>query len=98
MHEYVMEQNAMDDKIIERCKTCKKQCMQEDLNKSRSCRAAIEQTSMDRTTIKLLSRRQKLSRWIKELSRNCRDCDKKKLKSSIDKPGIERCQGAVKIV
>ena len=50
----VMKQDAMDDKIKERCKTCEKQCMQDDLNRSRSCRATIEQklTSMDRTTIK----------------------------------------------
>ena len=27
----VMKQDAMDDKIIERCKTCGKQCMQEGL-------------------------------------------------------------------
>ena len=49
----VMKQDAMDDKIKERCKTCEKQCMQEDLNRSRSCRVAIEQkpTSMDRTAI-----------------------------------------------
>ena len=40
---------------------------------------------------------QKEARWIEELSRSCRDCDKKKLKSSIDKPGIERCQEAVEI-
>ena len=32
----VMKQYAMDDKIIERCKTCEKQCMQEELNRSRS--------------------------------------------------------------
>ena len=30
----VMKQDAMDDKIKERCKTCEKQCMQEDLNRS----------------------------------------------------------------
>ena len=33
----VMNKDAMDDKIIERCKTCEKQCMQEGLNRSRSC-------------------------------------------------------------
>ena len=38
----VMKQDAMDDKIIERCKTCEKQCMQEGHNRSRSCRVAIE--------------------------------------------------------
>ena len=31
----VMKQDAMDDKIKERCKTCEKQCMQKDLNRSR---------------------------------------------------------------
>ena len=32
----------MDDKIKERFKTCEKKCMQEGLNRSISCRAAIE--------------------------------------------------------
>ena len=27
----------------------------------------------------------------------CRDCDNKQLKSSIDKLGIERCQGVIEI-
>ena len=31
----VMKQDAMDNKITERCKTCEKQCMQEDLDRSR---------------------------------------------------------------
>ena len=35
----VMKQVSMDDKIKERCKTCEKQCMQKDLDKSRSDRA-----------------------------------------------------------
>ena len=54
-----MKQDAMDDKITERCKTCEKQCMQEDLDKSRSCQVVIEQkpTSMDRTTIEHRSSR-----------------------------------------
>ena len=38
----VMKQDAIDDKIIERWKTCEKQCMQEDLDRSRSCQADIE--------------------------------------------------------
>ena len=37
-----MKQDVMDDKIIERCKTCEKQCMQEGLYKSRNYRATIE--------------------------------------------------------
>ena len=52
---------------------------------------------MDRGAIGQLLRRQKLSRWIEELLRSCRDCDKKKLKNSIDKPSVKRCQGAVEI-
>ena len=65
----------MDDKIKERCKTCEKQCMQEDLDRSRSCRVAIEQklTLMDRTAIEHLPSRQKVSRWIKNLSRSYQD-------------------------
>ena len=49
----VMKQDVMDDKIIERCKTCEKQCMQEDLDGLRICQVAIKQkpTSMDRTAI-----------------------------------------------
>ena len=31
----VMKQDAMDDKITERCKTYEKQCMQEDLDRLR---------------------------------------------------------------
>ena len=64
----VMKQDAMDDKIIERCKTCEKQCMQEGPDRSRSCRASIEQkpTSMDREFVEDLLARQKVSRWIKE--------------------------------
>ena len=67
----VMKQDAMDDKIKERCKTCEKQCMQEDLNRLRSCqaeanldrsnsyRASIEQiesVSMDWESVEKLSR------------------------------------------
>ena len=32
----------MDNKIIERCKTCEKQCMQEGLDRLKSSQAAIE--------------------------------------------------------
>ena len=71
----VIKQDTMDDKIIERCKTCEKQCMQEDLDRSRSCQAAIKQKaiSIDRTAIEHLSSRWKLSRWIENLLRSYRD-------------------------
>ena len=54
------------------------------------CQKAIEQTSMDRTAIEQLSRRQKHSQWIEKLSRSYRDCDKDQLKISIDKLGVEK--------
>ena len=38
----VMKQDIMNDKIKERYKTCEKQCMQEDLDRLRSCRVAVE--------------------------------------------------------
>ena len=67
----VMKQDVTDDKIKERCKTCEKQCMQEDLNRLRSCQAEanldglnsyrtsieqIESVSMDRESVEKLSR------------------------------------------
>ena len=54
------------------------------------CRAANEKTSMDRTAIEQLSRRQKHSQWIEKLSRSYRDYDKDQLKISIDKLGVEK--------
>ena len=52
----------------------------------------------------------KQARWIEELSRGqeisqlihlaierCQDCDEKQQMSSIDKPDVERCRGAVEI-
>ena len=38
----VLKQDAMDDKIIERCKICENQCMQEGLDRLGSCQAVIE--------------------------------------------------------
>ena len=59
----VMKQDAMDDKIKERCKTYEKQCMQEDLDWSTNCREAIkdpEEISMNppscREAIKIVIR------------------------------------------
>ena len=50
----VMKQDAMDDKIKERCKTCKKQCMQKKKRKilmdrevSRYCQT---EANLDRST------------------------------------------------
>ena len=67
----VMKQDVTNDKIKEICKTCENQCMQEDLNRSRSCQAEvnlygsnsywasieqIESVSMDREPVEKLSR------------------------------------------
>ena len=53
---------------------------------------------MDRGSVEELSRGQKLSRSIHLTIERCRDCDKKQLKSLIDKLGVERCQGFVEVV
>ena len=55
-----MKQDAMDDKIKERCKTCEKQCMQEDLDQSRGVKMLLSQPRW----IEKLSRIQELSRLI----------------------------------
>ena len=70
----VMKQDVMDEKIQERCKTCEKQCMQENLDRSKVSRG-IKQTLMNRTAIKKLSRRQELSRSIHLAIKRYRECD-----------------------
>ena len=52
---------------------------------------------MDRTAIEKLSRRQELSRSIHLAIKRCQECDKKQLKISTDRLGIERYRGAVEI-
>ena len=52
---------------------------------------------MDRGGIEELSRGQEVSRSIHQAIERYRDCDKKQLNSSIDRLGIERCQGAIEI-
>ena len=90
----VMKQDAMDEKIQERCKTCEKQCMQENLDRSKVSRG-IKQTLMNRTAIKKLSRRQELSRSIHLAIKRYQECDKNKLKILTDMLGIERYQRAI---
>ena len=46
--------------------------------------------------IEELSRGQKVARSINLANERYRDCDKKKLKSSIDSLAVERCQAAIK--
>ena len=52
---------------------------------------------MDQGSVEELSKGQKLSRSIHLAIESCRDCDKKQLKSSTDKPGIEWCQGSIEV-
>ena len=54
-------------------------------------------SSMDRGSVEELLRGQKLSRSIHLAIERCRDCDKNQLKSSTDKPSIERCRGSVEV-
>ena len=58
------------------------------------CQDAIEQkpTSMDRPAIEKLSKGQKVARSIDQAIERCRDYNKKQLKSSIEKLGVERCR------
>ena len=72
----VMKQDAMDDKIIERCKTCEKQCMQEGLDRLRSRWAVIELAeSIEnylhrlRYVSRIYQEATQKSRWIENLSR-----------------------------
>ena len=64
----------MDDKIEEKCKTSEKQCMQEDLNRSRG----VEMLSSQPRWIKKLSRSYRGSGRNLDRStlllRSCRDC------------------------
>ena len=56
----VMKQDTMNDKIKERCKTCEKQCMQEDLNRSRG----VKMLSSQPQWIEKLSRGKEISQSI----------------------------------
>ena len=56
-----------------------------------------KRSSMDWGSVEELSRENKVSQSIDLAIERCRDCDKKQLKRSIDKLGIERCRGAVEI-
>ena len=59
--------------------------------------STTKQARWIKVAVKELSRGQKLSRSIHLAIERCRDCDKKQLKSSIDKPSIERCRGAIEV-
>ena len=77
----VMKQDAMDDKIIERCKTCEKWCMQEGLDRLRSCRTAIERKPRNLDGLRIcqesIGQTECSKIWLNG-SRNCRDAVVKK--------------------
>ena len=96
----MMKQDGMDDKIKERCKTCEKQCVQEDLNKLRSCQSSyraeanldgskICQASIEQIESFSMDREsvEKLSRQSPEISID-QDCDnfyREKEKKGLDR-------------
>ena len=59
--------------------------------------STTKQAQWIEVAVEELSRGHKLSRSIHLAIKRCRDCNKKQLKISIDKLGIERCQGAIKV-
>ena len=50
---------------------------------------SLNRSSIDPPGVEKLLRRQELSRSIHQVSRSCRDCDKKKLKKLDRQQGIE---------
>ena len=69
----VMKQDAMDDKIIERCKTCGKQCMQEGLRQIEKLLSCYQvEANLNGSRIYWPDRK-----FLDGL-RNCRDSIKKK--------------------
>ena len=86
----VMRQDAMNDKVKERCKTCEKQCMQEDLDWSRG----IKMLSSQPRWIKKLSRSYRGDKNFLDGSRSCQKAIeiaiKRSWKISIDSLTVEK--------
>ena len=53
---------------------------------------------MDRGFVEELSMGHKIFQSIHLAIERCQDCDKNQLKSSTDKPGVERCRGCFKTI
>ena len=68
----VMKQDAIDDKIIERCKTCEKQCMQENLDGSRGVEEGVEDLAINRYRCRVSVEVQKHQTQEKRLDRSTR--------------------------
>ena len=83
----VMKQDAMDDKIKEICKTCEKQCMQKDLDRSRG----VEDLAVDRYRCRAsveVQKHQTQEIWLDQ-STKCQEAIEGTGTFSIDPPGVE---------
>ena len=89
-----IEKNGLRQiQVSRRCRGTNHQIHEQKLDRSTRCREAIEDAetfSIDPPIVKMLSRMQKHSRSIHQVSRSCRDCDKKTLKKLDKQQGIEQ--------
>ena len=87
----VMKQDAMDDKIIERCKTCEKKCMQENLDGSRGVEPGVDDLAVDRYRCRANVDVQKYQIQEMRLNRStkCRKAIEGKRTFLIDPPGVQ---------
>ena len=88
----VMKQDAMNDKIKEIFKTCEKQCMQEDLNRSRGIEPSVEDLVVDRyrcrESVEVLKHQTQEMRL--DRSTRCREAIEGTRTFAIYPPGIEK--------
>ena len=87
----VMKQDVMDDKIIERCKTCEKKCMQENLDGSRGVEPGVDDLAVDRYRCRANVDVQKYQIQEMRLNRStkCRKAIEGKRTFLIDPPGVQ---------
>ena len=69
-----MKQDAMNDKIKERCKTCEKQFMQEGLDRSKSCRDVIKRKPRNLDGSRIYQESIRHVRWSEQLLNGLRSC------------------------
>ena len=88
-----IEKNGLRQiQVSRRCRETNHQIQEQKLNRSTKCQEAIKEAEtflIDPPGVEMLSRMQKHSRSIHQVSRSCRDCDKKKLKKLDRQQGIE---------
>ena len=88
-----IEKNGLRQiQVSRRCRETNHQIQEQKLDRSTKCQEAIKEAetfSIDPPGVEMLSRMQKHSRLIHQVSRCYRDCDKKKLKNLDRQQGIE---------